>query len=281
VKFLIIQENGRHIKNRDFRECFSFQRSLLKNGCQCDVWGKGHENYNQMPNFNSYDVIIDMENYDTGWVPSLLNIRAYKIIWSIDAHVRGMQYYTDKFKKNHCQLILQATQDFLTHNYMSIWFPNCFDNTLIEPRETTKRADIGFCGNIVNRQDYLNFLSKNFNFKSDIFVIGKDMVNAINSYKVHFNKNIGKDVNYRNFETIGCRIPLVTDYNSQYAELGFFDGINCMIYKSLPELKEKITILLSDEKLRNNIALEGYNLSKLHTYDVRVAWLLKYLREKI
>lgn len=280
MKFLIIQENGRHSKNRDFRECFSLQRALIKHGHGCDVWGLGHQNYCSKINFSDYNVIIDLENYDTaGWVPDLSSVNAYKIIWAIDAHVRGMEYYTSKFKKNKCNLILQATRDYLNEN--SIWFPNCFDDTLIYPKDVVKRADVGFCGNVCNRGIFLDFLRKNFNFISDIFVIGGDMVNAINSYSIHFNKNIANDINYRNFETIGCRVPLITNYHKQYDELGFKNKENCCFYKNLNDLASVVKTLLNNEELKNKIADNGYDLSKKHSYFIRAGQLIDFVEKKI
>ena len=71
MKFLIIQENGRHEISKHLRECNSMQRAFIKCGAECDVWGLGHENYNTVPDYNSYDVIINLENYDTGRMPNL------------------------------------------------------------------------------------------------------------------------------------------------------------------------------------------------------------------
>jgi len=279
MKFLIIQENGRHTENRHFRECFCLQRSLIKLGYVCDVWGLGHDNFAAIPSFNTYDVTIDLENYDTGWVPDLSFVSSYKVIWSIDAHCQGIDYYINKFVNNKCQLILQATKDYLNKN--SVWFPNCFDNGLIYPKPSIKRADVGFCGNICNRKAYFDFLKLNFNFVTDFFVIGDEMVNAINSYKIHFNKNLSNDINYRNFETIGCGIPLVTSYNYQYEELGFKDKANCCFYNNTNELLDIIESLLSDNRLLNQIANNGYELSKKHNYDIRAGQLIEILEKRI
>jgi hypothetical protein len=77
MKFLIIQENGRHEKNRIYRECFCVQRSLLKLNHECIVWGLGHDNFKSKIDFNSFDVIINLENYDTvGWVPNLKDVKS-------------------------------------------------------------------------------------------------------------------------------------------------------------------------------------------------------------
>jgi len=276
MKILIIQENGRHDKNRNFRECFSMQRALRFHKQECNVWGLGHDNYSTKPDFNSYDFIINLENYDeTGWVPDLSKITTYKLLWVIDEHCRGSAAYIYEFQRGVYNKILQATKDFLTPN--SVWFPNCYDDTLIQPRIVPIRADVGFCGNVINRGPFLNILKQHFRFIPDVMAIGEDMINAICSYKVHFNFNIANDINYRNFETIGCKVPLVTNYNPQYLDLGFKDSENCMIYKTIPELIEKIKLLLSDEVLRNNIAEAGLVLAQKHTYTKRAEHLIKFL----
>ena len=85
MRILIIQENGRHEENRDFRECFSLQRAFVTLGYACDVWGLGHSNYTSAPDFDCYDVIINLENYDeAGWVPDLSQATARKFLWAID-----------------------------------------------------------------------------------------------------------------------------------------------------------------------------------------------------
>lgn len=279
MKILIIQENGRHDKNRHFRECFCMQRSLVKLGYVCDVWGLGHENYNHQLNFNSYDLIINLENYDqTNWIPDLNQIKCKKMLWAIDSHCRGNQVYANEFNKGDYDIILQATLDFVDSN--SVWFPNCYDDSLIKKTEAQKQYDVGFCGNIVNRGSWLNLLeSTNFSFKKDIFVIGDDMVQAINSYRVHFNANMSQDINYRNFETIGCATALLTNYNHQYEALGFKDGENCSLYHNSQDLLNKLELLIFDSQLRQKIENNGHELAKnKHTYDCRAQQLINIFK---
>ena len=275
MKILLIQENGRHDKNRRFRECFSMQRSLIKLRKECDIWGLGHENYNTTPNFNNYDLVVNLENYDeTNWVPDLRSSKTKKMLWAIDGHCKGMQTYINEFNRGDYDIILQATRDFVDDN--SIWFPNCYDNTLIKNLNIEKIHEVGFCGNIVNRQGWLDLLDgQDFQFKKDIFVIGEDMVRAINSYKVHFHKNMSIDVAYRNFETMGCGTALLTSANNQYEELGFEDGHNCCIYYNEYDLVNKAMLLLEDKDFRNTIESNGEELvTKKHTYDNRAQQIL-------
>jgi hypothetical protein len=273
MKILIIQENGRHDKNRNYRECFALQRGFNKKGLHCDVWGLGHDNFNNDIDFNQYDLIINLENYGDGWEPDLSGVNSKKFLWSIDSHVRGENPFLDEYYRGNYDILLHSTKDYVNEKF-KVWFPNAFDDTLIHPINCEKKYDVGFCGSLLNRQGYLQILSKNFNFKFDNFVIGDDMVKSINSYRIHWNQNLSNDINYRNFETIGCGVPLITNYNYQYEELGFIDGINVMMYKDTDELISKINLLLSDKSLRDSISNSSLELSKNHTYEKRCEFLI-------
>lgn len=281
MKFLIIQENGRHEISKHLRECNSMQRALVKCGVECDVWGLGHKNYNTIPDYNSYDVIINLENYDTGWMPNLSHTtKPLKFLWAIDSHVRGYDYYKDVFKDGKYNYILQATKDYLDKD--SLWFPNCYDSEFIKPTATEKKYFVGFCGNYVNRKPYFDYINSHIPLKLDIDVRGINMVNAINSYHIQFNMNIANDINYRSFETMGCQTALLTNYNSQYDELGFKENENVFYYRSVNEAVDILKYLESNGQKVQQVAKSGYNftLSK-HTFENRAKSLLKFIASKI
>ena len=279
MNVLIIQENGRHDGNRNFRECFCTQRAFLHHGHEADVWGLGHDNYEQEPDYDSYDLIINLENYDeTGWVPSLAKVQTKKFLWSIDAHVKGIQSYLKTANEGGYDLILQATPEFVSEN--SIWFPNCYDDCVIKPVDMRKLHDIGFCGNIINRGGLIEALKGNFDFKLDEFVIGEEMVKAINSYEIHFNANISIDINYRNLETMGCGTCLLTSHNDHYSKLGMIDGKNCLVYKNIDEMIEKARFALGNYDFRTSICNAGLVLAQEHTYKKRIKSLINSIEEK-
>ena len=273
MKFLVIQENGHHEGNRHFRECFCIQRSLCVLGHQADVWGQGHSNFKDPIDFNSYDTIINIENYNTGWVPDISDIKCKKLLWVIDAHCAGEAGYLQEFERGDYDLMLHATRSFCDEDFKK-WVPNAFDETLLKPLDIKKVHDIGFCGNYVNRKPMLDHLTKAIGLHTDIFVIGEKMVEAINSYKIHFNCNIANDINYRSFETIGCATVLMTNYNEQYIDLGFKDLQNCILYKDLDEAVEKFNYIINNEDQLISIAQAGYELSKKHTYTERLKKVL-------
>jgi len=274
MKVLIIQENGRHEKNKHLRECNSMQRAFASEGVECDVWGLGHETPD--PDFDSYDLIINLENYDeSGWVPDLSEFRSpVKFLWAIDAHFRGTAVYEREFNRGEYDLILQATNSFVDDN--SIWMPNAYDDEYLTPGDSEdKTYDVGFCGNILNRGSLLNSTDSMFGLKKDIFVIGQDMVDAIRSYKVHINANISQDMNYRNFETIGCGTILAApNTTDQYDLLGFKDNVNCILFKNMEEFEEKVRKVLEDDSYRDKMSKEAKKLAKKHTYKERAKTII-------
>jgi hypothetical protein len=282
MNVLIIQENGRHDKNRMFRECFSLQRSFVKLGHNAVVWGLGHENYNDNINYNDFDLILNLENHAHtagNWLPDISSADCKKFLWSIDAHVRGVDPYEQEFNRGKYDILLHSTKNFV-NSYYHVWFPNCFDDTLLKPKKLNKVHKFGFCGNYVNRKDLLQKLENDIGLHLDIFVIGDDMVDAINKYECHFNCNIGwgryDEINYRCFETIGCGTLLLTSAANEYSELGFVDGKNCLIYNSIDEIYEKVDFINNNDC--SHIAKAGLELSKAHTYDKRVASLIELYR---
>ena len=276
MNVLIIQENGRHDGNRNFRECFCAQRAFIHHGHAATVWGLGHSNYEERPDYQSYDLIINLENYDeTGWVPNLSEVQAKKFLWSIDAHVKGIECYLKTAQEGNYDLILQATPEFVGQG--STWFPNCYDDELIKPNGCEKTHDIGFCGNIVNRGQLINLLKQELNLKLDEFVIGDKMVEAINSYKIHWNANICIDINYRNFETLGCGTCLLTSNSAHYASLGMVDGKNCLTYNNVEEMLEKARFALGNEAFIASISNNGLVLAQEHTYKKRIGSLIQDL----
>ena len=276
MKVLIIQENGRHEENRNFRECFCLKRSLEKLSCDVEIWGKGHENFSQSLDFDNYDLVINLENYDTvGWVPDLSPYsKCVKMLWSIDAHCRGIEPYRQTYYSGKYDVILQAIKDYVDED--SVWFPNCYDDSLINYRKNIKKeVPIGFCGSLLNRGQLLNFLKEQYNLQPDIWVLGSKMVDKINSYWIHFNINLANDINYRSFETIGSGTVLLTNRNSQYEELGFIDEVNCLMYGSMEELQEKLKNYIGKTEKLQKISKQGLELAKSHTYDKRAQTLLE------
>ena len=286
MKILIIQENGRHLENREFRECFNLQRALLRKNIDTIVWGLGHDNFNNpfQQIIKDIDVIILLENYESnGWLPDLSNINKLKIFWSIDSHMVLMNHITTVVK-NKIDIVLNAIESH--QNYFktskTFYFPNAYPSDLISPIDgIDKNIFLGFCGSLLNRSEILDKLENKFGLKKDIWKLGNEMVNTVNGYKIHFNKTLSNDINYRIFETMGCNTLMLTN-STENINTFFNDMENIVIYNNEIELFEKLNILYSDNDLIKKISNSGYELVKNnHTYDNRVDVLLKIISDYI
>ena len=286
MKILIIQENGRHLENRDFRECFNLQRALLRKNVETIVWGLGHDNFNTPFHqiIKDIDVIILLENYESNrWLPDLSNVNKLKIFWSIDSHMVLMNHITTVVS-NKIEIVLNAIeshQDYFKTS-KTFYFPNAYPSDLIFPIDRiNKNIFLGFCGSLLNRSEILDKLENKFGLKKDIWKLGNKMVETINGYNIHFNKTLSNDINYRIFETMGCNTLILTN-NTENINTFFKDMENIVIYDNETELFEKLNVLSLDNNLIKKISNSGYELVKNnHTYDNRVDVLLKIISDYI
>ena len=289
---LIIQERGRHEKNREFRECENFKRAFTKLGIKCDVWGLGYENFT-IPFSDvakDYDILFVLENYDeTGWVPDLSSYKQLKLHWTIDCHCGGIPRYYAFSKKSKINIHLNSSEQYI-QNFAgacdkAYWFPNAYPDDLIEHNSDIKKSvDIGFCGSMIaDRPQWTSLLEKRYGnrFKKDIFVIGKDMVDAVNSYKISINKSIADDLNYRTFETLGTKTFLITNSVPNIDRI-FTNNQHCVIYDSFEDMVSKIDYYLAHPEQVNSIADAGYqHVKSKHTYFERAKLLLEIIKRNI
>ena len=286
MKILIIQENGRHLENRDFRECFNLQRALLRKNVETIVWGLNHDNFNTPFHqiIKDIDVIILLENYESnGWLPDLSNVNKLKIFWSIDSHMVLMKHITTVVT-NKIDIVLNAIeshQDYFKTS-KTFYFPNAYPSDLIFPiDEINKNIFLGFCGSLLNRSKILDKLENKFGLKKNIWKLGNKMVETINGYNIHFNKTLSNDINYRVYETMGCNTLMLTN-STENINTFFNDMENIVIYNNETELFEKLNTLSLDNDLIKKISNSGYELVKNnHTYDNRTDVLLKIINDYI
>jgi len=278
MKILIIQEAGRHEKNKNFRECLQFEKSFNKLGIQSTVWGLNYPSYKEPFDVISkdYDVVLLIENYNNGWLPKLSSFKGLKLFWSIDSHVIPQEHLLTCLN-NKIDIVLNAIESHqrFFRNFKTHYLANAYPDDLIDFRPNIeKKYDIGFCGNYVNRSEWINSIP---NIRKDIFVIGDDMVNAINSYKIHFNRNMADDINYRTFETLGCKTFLLTNETENLSKL-FNIGEHLITYKDKNDMLDKIKYYLKEEKERDVISESGYNhVKNNHTYTHRAKEIIKII----
>lgn len=289
MKILLIQSTGKHPRNKIFREALCFDRAFSKpslQGVQSIVTGIGYKNY---PNFNKLldwcDVVFVLENYDrNNWIPCLADCKKYKVFLNVDSHcVFGrLAKYAEYHKFN---MVLSAplsdVNKFKRPGRLVRYFPNCYDDELIDKMNINKEYDIGFCGNYANRKAWIDELTSSVGLHRDIFVIGKDMVKAINSYKIHFNRNMKYDINYRTFETLGCGTFLLTNRTAGLEKLFVIDR-HLVTYNDINDCIKKIRYYINNNKERKRIACAGYNhVKRNHTFNVRAQQFVDIMKEVV
>jgi len=282
MKILIIQEAGRHEKNKNFRESLNFQRAFTKIGIESKVWGLNYPDYDKTFDEISkdYDVVLLIENYNNGWLPSISNFKGLKMFWSIDSHMIPREHVMTCFS-NKIDIVLNAIESHSKYfqGIKSYYLPNAYPDDLIDYKTNIQKiTDVGFCGNIINRGDWIDSIP---NIKKDVFVIGDDMVNTVNSYKIHFNRNLADDLNYRTFETLGCKTFLLTNETENLRNL-FKIGEHLDVYTTKQDLLDKVKYYLEHEDIRNKIAESGYNyVRENHTFVNRAQEILTIIKENI
>ncbi len=286
MNFLIIQEKGRHVANQNYREALNLERALKKTGHDCIVWGLNYDNFHIPFNDISKDseVIILLENYEaTNWIPDLSSTNKLKLFWSIDSHCVP-DAHVQTCNKHKIDIVLCAIEHHqkLFKKQKTSWFPNAYPDDLIDYMpDVLKQHEVGFCGSYLNRAEWLDAIKTRFQLQSDIFVLGDDMVKVVNSYFIHFNRNLSDDINFRTFETLGCKTCLITNVTPGLEKL--FDlQKHFIIYKTKNEMLDKIGYYLNHKEELNAIAECGYHhVKEHHTYFKRASELVSIITKLI
>uniref|UniRef100_A0A6C0EJD7 Spore protein YkvP/CgeB glycosyl transferase-like domain-containing protein n=1 Tax=viral metagenome TaxID=1070528 RepID=A0A6C0EJD7_9ZZZZ len=289
MKIIIIQAAGAHdgtthlCKNDYLRECLSLKYAFEQNGWIADIWGKRHENFDNPPDFNSYDYLLNLENYEMEWLPDFTKItKPIKMQWIIDLHCQSPMVYA----RTSCymDIILHATKSLIDGykqhipNIPHIWFPPAIDERYFKNYNLEKNENIVFVGNVINRGGYINRLTDDVNLKY-CMKTGKEMLDIISKSKIHFNKSMSPHgCNYRNLETIGLGTCLLADYKPEICEMGFKNGVNCLLYKDYNDCLKKYNYAMTKNRFNKynyeTIAEEGMKLALQHTYTKRVETLI-------
>ena len=141
MRILIIQEAGRHEKNRDFRESLNLHRALSKiDGVESKVWGLNYPDYNSpFSELEKWtDVIFIIENYTSNWLPinEISQSKKLKIFWSIDSHC-VLQQHQYLCRLLNIDILLNSTEGYIPYYNglvkKTYWFPNSYPDDLIYP----------------------------------------------------------------------------------------------------------------------------------------------------
>ncbi len=287
MNVLILQQAGEHVQDLDSKESSVFQRYFKLHGIDSIVSGLNHGNFSNIKNLiDECDAIFLLENYEiNGWIPDLSKVNKLKIFWTMDSHL-ALENHINLCNKHKINIVLHGIHDHNLYfkDYKTYYFPlACIPEKTRPLKDINKIYDVGFCGSLIfDRPKWLDLLDRNFNLKRDIMVLGENMVKAINSYKIHFNKTISPEgVNARVVQTLACNTFLITNKTNDM-KYQFKPGKHFITYENEHELIEKINFYLENYEIAERISLEGYNhVLKYHTFENRVQELIKIIKENI
>lgn len=151
----------------------------------------------------------------------------------------------------------------------------------------------------VERERTLNRLSKHFHvalytYSDTSPLIGVDcrdgvstltgMPKVFHASKINLNmtmRPIETGLSLRVWDILGCGGFLLTNYQAEIPEY-FEIGRELETYESMEELEQKVQYYLNHEEERITIAINGYEkTAKLHTYELRIAEMIRLLSEQI
>lgn len=111
-----------------------------------------------------------------------------------------------------------------------------------------------------------------------------EMPKVFQASKISLNmtmRPIETGLSLRVWDILGCGGFLLTNYQAEIPDY-FEIGRDLETYESLEELEEKVHYYLSHEEERVEIAINGYEkVANYHTYETRLAQMIKVLTEKI
>jgi len=287
MNIIFLQSKGLNAGNLEYKE--GMQRAMTRLGHNVLTWGIGHESYDTpwpttVQKFKP-DVILCCEDYDRKkWVPNFWGVRCLKVFWSMDSHLAFAKHLQacNKQKVNLVLVAMDSMVDkFKGRHRDAVFFPNSFPADLMDKSSALKEYDIGFCGHIVNRGQWLNEISKQIPMRLDISVIGEAMVRSLNSYRIGWNRNISFDINCRTFETLGAGTFLLTNETDRISDL-FEDGKHLVYYHTIEDCIDKARYYLKHPAKREAIAAAGHDHAHAnHSYDARALEFIKLVEERV
>jgi hypothetical protein len=116
-------------------------------------------------------------------------------------------------------------------------------------------------------------------------VYGLEMYNTLKNSKlslnIHIDKAKNEAANMRLFEITGAGSCMVTDWKENLTNI-FVEDEEIVVFKTFEEAKDKIKMLLKDDKLRNKIALAGQKRTlNDYKFSNKIKWLDKIIQENI
>ena len=164
--------------------------------------------------------------------------------------------------------------------------PFCVDTNIYKKLNIPKTIDV--MGSFTNRRDVyprrkdIQKMISNMDIKSlTKRVVHNQYIKSINASKIVItSNNIYGSLSMKYTECLACGSFLLADRPEDFDELGYIDGKHLVLYKDLPDLKDKIRYYLKHKKERERIAKQGMNfVRENHSAEIRAKQFTKIVNE--
>ena len=111
----------------------------------------------------------------------------------------------------------------------------------------------------------------------------EDYIQKMNESNVCITSNNRfKSLSIKYYETLACGSLLLADEPEDFDMLGFSNGVNCVLYKGLYDLQDKIYFYVKNDNVRERIAKNGYEfVRKYHNNSVRVEQFTNIVKKEL
>ena len=154
----------------------------------------------------------------------------------------------------------------------AVFVPKGYDQELLRNLQQPRDIELGFIGSTKSvayskRREFLEQLSEKENLLVTRTKSGEEYLQTLNRIRFFVSADIGMgEYMIKNFEAMACGCVLFAyDQGAEENQaLGFKNMENIVLYSSLEDFQDKLTILRSDSELADQIANAGQRLAENH-----------------
>lgn len=186
--------------------------------------------------------------------------------------------YTGKFSAHYRRMPwvriissgAQVARRLEDEGFDACFVPKGYDQTLLSYRLQERDIELGFVGSTKSsaysgRKALLDELGAVENLLVTKTKSGQEYCEVLNRIRFFVSADVGMgEYMIKNFEAMACGCVLLA-YDQGDAEntaLGFRDMHNIVLYRSVPELREKLALLRADQELTEHISEAGRRLAE-------------------
>lgn len=254
--------------------------------CECDLrWLSSEEQRNLRGYFRRevdvtrYDRIVfflrfKQELRQASFIRTIPNL----VILEHDAYQNYIPCkYTGKFSSHYRKLPwvrvissgFMVSERLRSEGFDAVFVPKGYDQTLLADHGRARDIELAFVGSTNSvaysgRKQLLDELGRVETLIVTRTKSGEEYCETLNRIRFFISADVGMgEYMIKNFEAMACGCVLLTfdQGEAENAALGFEDMGNVVLYKDIPQLQKKLSVLRDDPELAARIAVEGRNLA--------------------